>query len=196
MNNLIFFPNYNEVNFNNLKIDTIGEYSITRPPDAKQISEIIKSETNDSCILDTTAGSGGNTLSFAKYFDTVISVESNFDRYCILKNNINEYGFKNILTYYNDCLNIIERKYSKIIFFDPPWGGKSYTKQDKIDLLLSGFKIYMIIRYIFIEFPDNTIFIKIPVNFDYDQLEADVNIENLKFKLFTINKFYLLKICF
>ena len=82
MNNLLFFPNYNEVNFNNLKIDTIGEYSITRPPDAKQISEIIKAETNDSVILDTTAGSGGNTLSFAKYFDTVISVESNFDRYC------------------------------------------------------------------------------------------------------------------
>jgi len=196
MNNLLFFPNYNEVNFNNLKIDTIGEYSITRPPDAKQISEIIKAETNDSVILDTTAGSGGNTLSFAKYFDTVISVESNFDRYCILKNNIHEYGFKNILTYYNDCLNIIERKYSKIIFIDPPWGGKSYNKQDKINLLLSGFKMYMIIRYIFMEFPDNTIFIKIPVNFDYDQLERDVNIDNLKFKLFTINKFYLLKICF
>ena len=54
----------------------------------------------------------------------------------------------------------------------------------------------MIIRYIFMEFPDNTIFIKIPVNFDYDQLERDVNIDNLKFKLFKINKFYLLKICF
>ena len=196
MNNLLFFPNYNEVNFSNLQIDTIGEYSISRPHDAKHISEIIKSETNDSSILDATAGIGGNTLSFAKYFDTVIAVESNLDRYSILENNIKEYNLKNIVTYYNDCLNIIERKYSKTIFLDPPWGGKSYNKQEKIDLLLSGFKIHMIIRYIFMEFPENILFIKIPVNFDYDKLEVDVDIKNIKFKLFTINKFYLLKICF
>ena len=83
MNNLLFFPNYNEVNFNNLEIDDIGEYSITRPPDATLITEIIKAETNDSTILDTTAGTGGNSISFAMHFNNVIAVESNFDRYCI-----------------------------------------------------------------------------------------------------------------
>ena len=37
-----FFPKLNEIDLNNLQIDNIGEYSITRPDEAALISEIIK----------------------------------------------------------------------------------------------------------------------------------------------------------
>ena len=121
-----FFPKLNDVDISNLMIDDIGEYSITKPGEAELISEIILNECkNNIKILDAMAGSGGNSISFCNHFKEVVSVESDISRYNILNHNLEQYKFKNFKTYYDDCLNVIDSDNFNIIFFDPPWGGKT-----------------------------------------------------------------------
>lgn len=191
-----FFPNINSVNMTNLQIDDIGEYSITRPDEADLITQIIIKETNDTdTILDAMAGSGGNTISFCTTFNKVVSVESDIHRFNILKNNLDQYNFKNYNTFYDDCLNIIDKGKYNIIFFDPPWGGKNYLKQDKVELSISGFKIWMILKYILSENKNCNIFLKIPSNFDLLRLKNELSsFENIKIFKFEIGKFLLLRI--
>ena len=191
-----FFPNINSVNMTNLQIDDIGEYSITRPDEADLITQIIIKETNDTdTILDAMAGSGGNTISFCTTFNKVVSVESDIHRFNILKNNLDQYNFKNYNTFYDDCLNIIDKGNYNIIFFDPPWGGKNYLKQDKVELSISGFKIWMILKYILSENKNCNIFLKIPSNFDLLRLKSELSsFENIKIFKFEIGKFLLLRI--
>ena len=180
----------------NLQIDDIGEYSITRPDEADLITQIIIKETNDTdTILDAMAGSGGNTISFCTTFNKVVSVESDIHRFNILKNNLDQYNFKNYNTFYDDCLNIIDKGKYNIIFFDPPWGGKNYLKQDKVELSISGFKIWMILKYILSENKNCNIFLKIPSNFDLLRLKNELSsFENIKIFKFEIGKFLLLRI--
>ena len=191
-----FFPNINSVNMTNLQIDDIGEYSITRPDEADLITQIIIKETNDTdTILDAMAGSGGNTISFCTTFNKVVSVESDIHRFNILKNNLDQYNFKNYNTFYDDCLNIIDKGKYNIIFFDPPWGGKNYLKQEKVELSISGFKIWMILKYILSENKNCNIFLKIPSNFDLLRLKSELSsFENIKIFKFEIGKFLLLRI--
>lgn len=191
-----FFPDVNNVDMNSLQIDDIGEYSITRPDEADLITEIILKETNDNnIILDAMAGSGGNTISFCNSFKFVHSVESDINRFNILKNNTTQYKFNNSKIYFNDCLNIIDINNFDIIFFDPPWGGKNYLKQNKVELSISGFKIWMILKYILSENNKCNIFLKIPSNFDLLKLKSELSyFTNIKIFKFEIGKFLLLRI--
>lgn len=191
-----FFPNINSVNMNNLQIDDIGEYSITKPEEADLITQIMINETNDtSTILDAMAGSGGNTISFCTRFTKVVSVESDIHRFNILKNNLDQYNFPNYTVFYDDCLNIIDKAKYNIIFFDPPWGGKNYLKQEKVELSISGFKIWMILKYILSENKNCNIFLKIPSNFNLMKLKNELSsFQNIKIFKFEIGKFLLLRI--
>ena len=191
-----FFPQLNEIDLNKLQIDNIGEYSITRPEEASLISEIIIKENNpEETILDAMAGIGGNSISFCNNFKNVVSVESDINRYYILQHNLKEYNFKNYKVYYDDCLNLIEENRFNIIFFDPPWGGKNYLKQDMVELSISGFKIWMVIKYILCENQKCNIYIKIPSNFNVLKLKEELcYFKNLKLFKYEIGKFLLLKI--
>lgn len=191
-----FFPQLNEIDLNKLQIDNIGEYSITRPEEASLISEIIIKENNpEETILDAMAGIGGNSISFCNNFKNVVSVESDINRFNILQHNLKEYNFKNYKVYYDDCLNLIEENRFNIIFFDPPWGGKNYLKQDMVELSISGFKIWMVIKYILCENNKCNIYIKIPSNFNVLKLKEELCFfKNLKLFKYEIGKFLLLKI--
>jgi hypothetical protein len=65
------FPLIN--NYNNLQYDTEGLYSITNYNEANLISDIILSNfnSNNLKIIDGTGGLGGNTISFAKKFNSI-----------------------------------------------------------------------------------------------------------------------------
>ena len=191
-----FFPKLNEIDLDNLQIDNIGEYSITRPDEAALISEIIIKENNpDETILDAMAGIGGNSISFCNNFKNVVSVESDINRFNILKHNLHQYKFINYKIHYDDCLNLIDANKFNIIFFDPPWGGKNYLKQDMVELSISGFKIWMVLKYILCENDKCNIYIKIPSNFNILKLKDELNyFKNLKLFKYEIGKFLLLKI--
>jgi len=191
-----YFPDLKSVNLNNLQIDDIGEYSITKPEEADLITDIIIKETKvNDVILDAMAGSGGNTISFCTNFKKVLAVESDIDRFKILKNNLHQYNFDNYKIVYDDCLNVIDKEKINTIFFDPPWGGKNYLKQDKVELSISGFKIWMIVKYILSENKNCSLFFKIPSNFDLVKFKEELKcFENLKIYKFEIGKFILIRV--
>ena len=94
-----------------------GIYSITKPLDALWIMDCKKSIPNigELTITDSTAGLGGNTISFAKEFKFVNSVEINDIHFCVLKNNTEILDIENIkLIKGNYMMNII--KYKKMLF--------------------------------------------------------------------------------
>ena len=139
------FPNVNDMGLGyKLKINEESIMYITIPDDAEQITKIIINHTlkyftdcQQICITDTTAGVGGNTISFAQNFKSVNAIEINQERFNYLSNNVNAYQITNVDLYHGDCLEIVsELSNNDVIFIDPPWGGKNYKDQEKIRLVL------------------------------------------------------------
>ena len=136
------FPIDNCNNIHELKYDSEGLWSISHPNHANKLSEAIKSYKNLelNTILDSTAGLGGNTLSFAKKFNKVISIEYNFNRFKMLSNNVKCYDFNNIELYHGDLIDLITKFNEKIdiVFVDPPWGGPNYKEDSNLKIELSN----------------------------------------------------------
>lgn len=195
------FPKYNNINYKNLQIDEESISYITIPSESEKISNIIKQhllkynkDPNDVLIVDTTAGVGGDTLSFCNNFGNVISIEENYDRYNMLLNNVNQYGFKNITVMNGDSTAIIFKIYNvNVIHIDPPWGGKSYKKKDSVRLFIGKYELE---KFIKLCLNDNVLIvtIKIPKNYDQEYLcdvlsEYDIYQYKLeKFNIIVIEK--------
>ncbi len=160
------FPEPSNSNYNGLKVDEEGLYSITHPKDANIISETIidimgKSDLN---IIDMTAGCGGNMISFMKYFNSVTGIEIDNSRFKILKDNLNKYPYKNY-NIINDDVNNINIDNYDVYFLDPPWGGPDYKHNPNIQLYLSNIKIEDFI----LKMPKNKLIIlKLPFNYNID----------------------------
>lgn len=142
---------YNALKYlpNNFQYDDEGLWSLTLPHDANRISNIILDEFGTNIIImDCTAGLGGNTISFCNYFIFVISIENDYYRFNMLKNNIDLLNISNIYLINDDCINVLLNKFNKndrndfcknylvrninCYFIDPPWGGINYKKKKLI----------------------------------------------------------------
>jgi len=176
----IFPYNKNIKDFNNLKYDKEGLYSISLPHDAKLISLFIINNLinnnynfeyikNNYSILDGTAGVGGNILSFCKYFKKVICYELNVTRYNMLKNNIEIYNFNNIEIYNKNSIESLNN--CNIYFFDPPWGGPEYKKTNNIRLKISNYNLVDIIEKIKKINYKSYICFKLPYNYDLNEFK-------------------------
>ena len=145
-NNDKLFPKKEKTNTNlELMSDEVGRYSISLPKDAEIITSLIEYHINklellsqNLIITDSTAGIGGNTISFSKTFKNVNSIEIEKKRFGFLKNNINYYNLNNVNLLNCDYLNILENMIQDIVFMDPPWGGRGYKKKSSLTLKLSG----------------------------------------------------------
>tara|TARA_B100000524_G_C23653673_1_gene370999 strand:- start:4443 stop:5075 length:633 start_codon:yes stop_codon:yes gene_type:complete len=174
------FPNENCKCFDNLKYDSEGLWSISHPNSADEISKKIKLFEKTGLIIETvfdsTAGLGGNTLSFAKFFKNVIAVEYDKNRFEMLKNNVNNYIYQNIDLINDDFLNILKNSDVKIdaIFVDPPWGGPNYKYDSNLKLNISNLEMKDILKIIYeYNFNNNKIKIavfKLPYNYNYKDL--------------------------
>ena len=180
-------------NYENIKYDTEGLYSITNYIEADTISKIIIDlfdSNKELKIMDGTGGIGGNTISFCKYFKKVTTLEIDSNRFNMLKNNIDLYDFKNIDLINQNSIKYLFENYNKydIFFFDPPWGGHDYKKLSNITLKMDNMYLHEIIDKI-IEKTNNKIFIfKLPFNYNFEEF----NLYN--YKLFKINKYYIIMI--
>lgn len=174
----------------NLLIDDDSIYYITPKVISDKITSIIKYHLkildiniNNAVITDSTAGVGGNTISFGKNFKTVYSIEINTQRYEYLNNNISIFKLNNVLTYNDNCLNklnIIDDH--DVIFIDPPWESKesgSYKQflnlRLKIgDLSIENICLNLMNKDKMVKIPAIIVF-KLPINYDlyhfYKQLE-------------------------
>jgi 16S rRNA G966 N2-methylase RsmD len=160
-------------NYKNLKFDKEGLWSISLPNNADLISRIIINEIGNGIILDGMAGIGGNSISFCKYFNKVISVEIDKHRFNLLNNNINLYNFTNISLLNIDVTELFTKKiYIDLIinicdgyFFDPQWGGKDYKKKKKLKLNICNNTLFNFIEFIR-KYNKKKIIFKLPFNYD------------------------------
>ena len=164
------FPLIKNFDMDKLQYDDEGLYSISHPDDADYISYLILNCVNNNKnlkILDTTAGVGGNTISFSKIFSQVVSIEIDKTRFKMLENNVKLYNLNNVNLINDDCKNYLNSEYD-IIFFDPPWGGPEYKTHKSLELFLGDENLINIIEKI----PKNKyIILKLPFNYNLNNLK-------------------------
>jgi 16S rRNA G966 N2-methylase RsmD len=165
-----------------LKIDPESVHYISYYKDALDITNIICSqleligEKPYMCtITDTTAGVGGDVISFAQHFKHVNAIEVDKVRESFLRNNMKAYKFRNVKTYNEDSMKILKGFKQDVIFMDPPWGGKSYKEFKRLSLTLSDIPLEDICN----TYLDKTkmIVLKLPLNYDlelfYNSIKAN-----------------------
>jgi 16S rRNA G966 N2-methylase RsmD len=167
------FPEPPSGNYNGLKYDEEGLYSITHPKEADIISEAIIEIINksDLNIMDITAGCGGNMISFMKYFSFVYGIEIDKTRYNLLKDNLKKYNI-NYEIICDDANNINYSDFNVDVYFiDPPWGGPDYKNNLNLKLYLSNKKIEDFVLML----PKNTLIIlKLPFNYNIDNFKDNI----------------------
>lgn len=150
-------------------------------------------------ITDITAGVGGNTLCFAKYFKYVNAIEIVFPRYMMLLNNIKVYEILNINSYNGDSIpfilndnkilqdpepqisnNIFGGINQDIVFCDPPWGGKGYKLKTNIKLTINNISIELLANELLEKNKCQMVVYKLPNNYDMEFFRI-----NIKFPFFT-----------
>jgi predicted RNA methylase len=177
-----------ELNTNNLpKFDQEGLWSITYPKEADYISNLIKSEIGkESTIVDATAGVGGNTISFAKHFLNVVSIELSKSRFELLSNNIQVYNLSNVSLINGNCLDYLNGDYHGY-FLDPPWGGPDYKNNNETKIKLGNYTLEQVV-YKIKSINEKPIFIKLPFNYDLSEFKKfNYKIDKIKnYQMITI----------
>jgi len=175
------------INKKNLKITDKGLYSISKYYDAQWITDrvidFLKNKNIDPLdvnIIDGTAGIGGNSINFSKYFSKVLSIEINNIHYEVLKNNIDALNIHNIQIYLANFLNIIDsiKDDSNIFFFDPPWGGNCYKNFKYFNLKIGKLEINDVINILYDKNIKYTI-LKAPHNLNLSTLYSNIKYENM-----------------
>ncbi len=167
------FPEPSNGNYNGLKVDEEGLYSITHPKDADIISKtIIEILNKDQLhIIDLTAGCGGNMISFIKYFKFVTGIEIDKERFKILKENLDKYSKNNYELLCGDATKYTFNNNYDIYFIDPPWGGPDYKNNPNIQLYLSNIKIEDFI----LTLPKNKLIVlKLPFNYNIENFKTNI----------------------
>ena len=188
INNLFPLTDYSK-----LLYDSEGLYSITNPIEADQISNFIKSNFTNSHLInifDGTGGLGGNTINFSKHFKSITTCEINKDRYNMLVNNIGQYNLKNIITINDDSVNYLFNNFNNydVYFFDPPWGGPAYKKQQNLSLKLGIKSLLDIANFLKKNTTNKLLVYKIPFNYNFNEFNE------FNYKLYKINKYYIILI--
>ena len=190
------FGNYSEETLEKLNYDYISIYSITPAQYAKQITDkleilshkIFNKSIKQLTITEMTACIGGNVISFAKRFGKVNAIELCESRYNYLNHNLKVFGVnKNVRSICGDSLVEVANIKQDIVFFDIPWGGRSYKFKEKINLYISKIPSYYACNLV--KDYCKMVVMKIPNNFNLIKFQNNVNmniyevIDLEKFKL-------------
>jgi 16S rRNA G966 N2-methylase RsmD len=139
------FPWKKNIDFQKLQMTKIGKYSISNRYDSTQLSKVIRKilyhfnrKPKQTTITDATASIGGNAISFCMFLGHVNAIELDTLTYSALQHNVEQYQLDNITLFNQNCLDILYDLHQDIVFFDPPWGGKTYKEHTEIDLFLEN----------------------------------------------------------
>jgi 16S rRNA G966 N2-methylase RsmD len=174
-------------------------YSSLMPWQCEQVAKFLtKHFQNPKLIIDANGHIGVDTIYMSHLYPDakIISIELNKSTFSILQKNVREFKKEQYITCINGdsvvFLDILGKHSNKkeqtsikliqkqlpadFIFFDPPWGGKSYSANNKMMLYLSKIPIYQIINDNLGEIT-STVVLKVPNNFDFNTFK-----KNAKFK--------------
>lgn len=143
------FTKFSEDVRGQMKIDKAGRYMMSDAKDseaiATEISKLPGLESKKIRITDACAGIGGNTLQFMfdPRFESVVAIEKDEERCNQFLNHNIEIAKANLKKRAAKCdvravdyLSEIHKHEQDVVFFDPPWGAKSYCHHDEIALFL------------------------------------------------------------
>lgn len=161
-------------------IDEEAVYSVTSGQLADETSRIILEHVDGRVhtITDGSACIGGNTLSFARYFDHVNAIELDptrakylwFNMHLLAPPNKDVKIFQGDIT---DTSNYAHLQNS-IVFLDPPWGGTDYkdTPTDRLELFFGSENVIDTCKKLapFVSY----IALKVPVNFAISQFRYEM----------------------
>lgn len=182
-------------------------YGTTMPGEAEQIDNFIATalgieyepySSMDVSIIDGTAGIGGNTLSFARDFKRVLSVEVDDENFAALTNNIN-IVYKSAIKAADlqlkhasivEVLKEIREGEFDVLSLDPPWGGLTYRYYNKLRLYFENLDVVDLIITHMRKFKIVTL--KVPPNFDFEDFEYKLKREKWTYSKNRVGKTVLL----
>jgi len=143
-----------------IMMDEVATFSVTEMGLADQMSRVLlelPGITRSSKVVDANACVGGNTVSFAKFFDRVVGIEMSEERARMLDNNVRLCGedikrsgrpYANVQVVTGNCLAVVPSIIdADVVFYDPPWGGVKYGEKELIPLSLSNVPMSKIVLY-------------------------------------------------
>ena len=168
-----------------LQYDEEGLYSTTEQRNATTMTEILGDTVwlhahqpfSQVEVVDATAGIGGNTLSFARYCHKVHAFELNFERWRMLRANVQmlQMGPK-VSCYHGNFVTYLKVGYFRnqtVFFIDPPWGGLKYHKERALSLSMSGVPLHRIVNLL-PHTRETTVGLKVPLNFALDAFKKNL----------------------
>lgn len=172
----------------NTSYSTLLPYQIPQVKDTLQtIFAIYKPRT----IVDCTCHIGGDSLNFATLFPkaNIVAIDNDLNALKCLCHNIemSKVEMDGFTVIHSDCVNWIQKVGfpADLYYFDPPWGGPSYSQDESINLYLGGEKIANVVNMVLEKNLTRCILLKAPRNFSYESFSEDIKGE---LRLFNIKK--------
>jgi hypothetical protein len=164
-----------------LRLPSSG-YSSLQEYQVPQMTKIFLSiQEMPRLIVDATAHIGGDTITLSKIYPDakIIAYDIDLDAIKCLRINVEKYAPQpeRVEIIHGDSSDLILKISEEIdiLYFDPPWGGPSYSTQHKVPLHLSGKPVDEIIKNILAKKLAKNIILKAPRNFAYSEFKNSVN---------------------
>lgn len=171
---------------------TVGQesnYSCLLPWQIEQVNKAMTENCDVksiSLVIDATAHIGCDTINLGNVFSRsgVYAIENNAATYKVLCQNLTRLSTR-FAPLHGDCRSIVpyllknSDSKSVFIYFDPPWNGKEYKNNTKLDLFLSDTNVVDFISSILSK--EITICLKTPYNYNFDGLSTKIGkLSNIK----------------
>jgi predicted RNA methylase len=176
----------------NLKTLPASGYSSLLPYQMPQVKDILNNIMIilPNIIVDATCHIGGDVIHFSKLWPEVSIVAIDNDPKAIecLKINIANFcsNSQRISIFCEDSVQWLQNTTQKVdlVYFDPPWGGPSYSGEDEVSLFLSEKPIADIINSVLNKKITRKVLLKVPRNFSHsqfaNQIEGQVIVYHIK----------------
>lgn len=160
------FPPKKDIDMTKLQYTDESLTKHTSYKEATQVSKLILSFLNNPDKLELTEinpNLGESTIGFTEIFKKVNAIEISPVHCNILESNLKVYKVdKKVQVYCQNYLKIMSTLEQDIIYIRPDWG----TSKNKIKIKINNRKLEYIINDLFTK--ANLIFVKLPINYDYD----------------------------
>jgi 16S rRNA G966 N2-methylase RsmD len=165
----VYFPEHND----EILIDEVGKYSISKPDKAKLITNLIYQNihSHDIIVTEGMSSVGGDTLALSRTFKKVNAIELDKTRYEYLQHNMKLFNRKNIEYYNESYLEIFKKLKQDVVYLDPPWGGPEYKNLDKVKIKLGNVKLEDLCKEIIENKLCKLLALKLPYNYDIEEFK-------------------------